>query len=115
MLQALNLQVCQKKKYTTSIFQLICLPFEDTCYKKNFKEKSSNFEMHCIVCYSSFIALHVQLLQLVRLKWDSQPPKFLLLASVLAFEKWWKIHFISPKNLLLFSRYFNLCYQVLAM
>ena len=87
MLQALNLQVCQKKKSTTSIFQFICLPFKNTCFKKNFKEKSSNFEMHCIVCYSSFIALHVQLLQLVRLKWDSQPPKFLLLASVLAFEK----------------------------
>ena len=66
-LQALNLQVCQKIDSITSMFQLICLPFKNTCFKENLKEKSNNFEMQCIVCYSRCIALHLQLLQLSRL------------------------------------------------
>ena len=66
-LQALNLQFCQKRKSTTSIFQLICLPFTNTCLKENFKQKSNNFEMQYTMCYSRCIALHFQLLQLVRL------------------------------------------------
>ena len=58
---------------TTSNFQLICLPFQNTCFKGKLKEKSNNFEMQCIVCYSRYIALHFQLLQLVRLtdRWSN--------------------------------------------
>ena len=41
--------------------------YKNTCFKKNFKEKSNNFEMQCIVRQSRCIALHFQLLQLVRL------------------------------------------------
>ena len=67
-LQALNLQLCRKINFTTSIFQLICLPFKNNCLsmliKENFK-KSKNFETQCILCYWRCIALHFQLLQLV--------------------------------------------------
>ena len=79
-LQVLNMQLCQKRNSTSSNFQLICLPFKNNCFKKkNFKnkEKSNNFEMQCIVCYSRCIALvllmYFQLLQLVRLtdRWST--------------------------------------------
>ena len=43
MLQALNLQLCQNKKSTASIFQLICLTF--ICFKESFKQKSNNSEI----------------------------------------------------------------------
>ena len=62
-LQALILRLCQKIHSTISIFQLIYLHFKNTGFKKNFKGKSNNFEMQCIVCYSRCIALHFQLLQ----------------------------------------------------
>ena len=50
------------------IFQLIYLPFRNT-----FKEKSNNFEIECILCYSKCIALHFQPLYLVRLidRWST--------------------------------------------
>ena len=72
-LEALNLKLCQKINCTTSIFQLICLPFKNTYFKENFREKSSNFEMQCVVCYSRCIALHFQLLQLLHLtdRWST--------------------------------------------
>ena len=39
-LQALNLHLCQKINSTTGIFQLICLPFENSCLsKKTSKER----------------------------------------------------------------------------
>ena len=37
--QDLNLKLCQKINSTASIFQLICLPFKSTCFRKDFKEK----------------------------------------------------------------------------
>ena len=40
---------------------------EQLLSKENFKEKSKNFEMQCILCYSRCMTLHFQLLQLVRL------------------------------------------------
>ena len=49
------------------MFQLICLPFKNICFIENFKEKSNNFETQCILRYSKSIALHFQLVQLVRL------------------------------------------------
>ena len=72
-LQALTMQRCPKINSTTIIFQLICLPFKNTCFKENLKEKSNKFEMQCILCYSRCIALHFQLLQLVRLtdRWSN--------------------------------------------
>ena len=72
-LQALNLQLCQNRNSTTSIFQLICLTFINICFKKKFKKKSNNFEIQCHVCYSRCIALHFQLLQLVSLtdRWST--------------------------------------------
>ena len=43
-LQALNLQLCRKISFTTSIFQLICLPFKSSCLtiliKENFKKRT---------------------------------------------------------------------------
>ena len=43
-LQALNLQLCRKISSTTSIFQLICLPFKSSCLtiliKENFKKRT---------------------------------------------------------------------------
>ena len=73
-LQALNLQLCRKINSTTSIFQLICLPFKNNCLsKKKLQEKSKNFEIQCTLCYCGCIALHFQLLQLVCLtdKWST--------------------------------------------
>ena len=67
-LQALNLQLCRKINSTTSIFQLICVPFKNNCLSMLIKEnlkKSKNFEIQCILCYCRCIALHFQLLQLV--------------------------------------------------
>ena len=58
--------LCRKINSTASIFQLICLPFANTCSKENFAKKSNNFEMEDIFCYSRCIALYFQLLQLVR-------------------------------------------------
>ena len=72
-LQALNLQLCQNRNSPISIFKLICLTFKNICFKKNFKERSKNFEIQCSVCYSRCIALHFQLLQLVGLtnRWST--------------------------------------------
>ena len=67
-LQALNMQFCWKTNFTTSVFQIICLPFKNTSFKENFKENSSNFEMQFISSWSSYITLHFQLFQLV-LNW----------------------------------------------
>ena len=65
--QALNLQLCRKINFTKSMFQLICSASKNTCFKQNFKEKSNNFETQYILYYSKSIALHFQLVQLVRL------------------------------------------------
>ena len=54
-LQALNLKLCQKLNSTTSIFQWIRPPFNNTYFKENFKEKSNDFEMQYIVCYSGVL------------------------------------------------------------
>ena len=66
-LQAVNLQLCQKINHTTSIFQLISPPSKNTCFKENFKGKSNNFKMQCIVCYLRCIVLHFRLLSLASL------------------------------------------------
>ena len=57
-LEVLNLQLLRKINYTTSILQLICPPFKNTCFKEKFKEKSNNFEMQYISCYSRCIVFH---------------------------------------------------------
>ena len=63
-LQVPNLQLSHKVNSTASIFQSICLPFKNTCFKENFKENSNNFEMQYIVSNSRCICLYFQLLQL---------------------------------------------------
>ena len=73
-LQAFHVELYRKINSNPSIFQLTFLLFMSTCFKENSKEKSNNFEMQCILCYSRCIALHFQLFQLVHL--TDQGPTF---------------------------------------
>ena len=55
-----------KDKLHYHFFQFICLLFKtQLLIKENFKQKSKNFEMQCILCCTRCIALHFQLMQLV--------------------------------------------------
>ena len=109
-LQTPNLQLCQKISSTTRVFQLIYLPFKNTCFEENLKKKKSkNFEMQCIFCYARCVALHFQLLLLVRLT-DPSPTffetrmnrligKHLLSSAINKKEReTWKVHRESTKH-----------------
>ena len=60
-------QLCRKLNSTSSNFQVVFLPFKNICFKENLKGKSKKIEIQCISYYSRCIALHFDLLQLVRL------------------------------------------------
>ena len=65
-LQTPSLQFCQKMNPITDMFQVICLHLRSPCFKVDLKGKSQNFEIECILCYSTYLALYFQPLQFVR-------------------------------------------------
>ena len=48
-IQVLNLQLCRKINSITSILKKFFLPFRNTSFKENLKEKSNSLEMQCIL------------------------------------------------------------------
>ena len=96
-LQALNLQLYRKINSTTSIFQLICLPFKNNCLSKETSKKSKNFEIQCKLCYCKCIALHFQLLQLVCLT-DQWSTFYKSRMSCLSGQTYFQVQAIKKKG-----------------
>ena len=66
----------------TVMFQVICLYLRSPCFQVHLKERSNNFEIQCILCYSRYKVISCQPLQLVRLSDFKNTKKNRLINSV---------------------------------